>query len=106
MKHLLALNSCYSSLIAVTLKPLTVSLPEKDLKYARTKAEALGISVGVYHRLMFRQSIRTKDANSEKRAEALKAFSKVMSNEAEENSYQEDDVVYLAKAARKHLSNA
>ena len=91
--------------MTVTLKPITVRLPEEDLEYARKEAEALGISVGVYLRLMFRQSIRAKDTKGKQRAEALKAFSKVMSAEAEEKGLSEDDAIRLAKEARKRLAN-
>jgi hypothetical protein len=92
--------------MAATLKPITVRLPEEDLEYARKEAEELGISVGVYLRLMFRQSIRTKDTSSQKRTEALNAFSKMISAEAEEKGYNEEDAVRLAKEARKRLAKS
>ena len=54
--------------MAVTLKAITVRLPEGDLELVRNEAEALGVSVGVYLRMMFRQSIRVKEAGARRQA--------------------------------------
>ena len=91
----------------MTLKPVTVRLPEDDLERARQEAEALGVSVGVYLRMLFRQSLRsTPDSSAvrERRAEALRQFSEVMSAELEGQDTTVEDAVRLAKEARKSLA--
>ena len=89
----------------MTLKPITVRLPEDDLEKARQEAEALGVSVGVYLRILFRQSLRSTPDPLEvrqRRAEALRELGEVMS--AELGGATEEDAVRLAKEARKRLS--
>ena len=96
-------------LSTMTLKPITVRLPEDDLELARKEAEALGVSVGVYLRLLFRQSLRTAPDPldvRQRRAEALKQFGKVLSNDLEAQGVTEEGAVRLAKAARKRLALA
>lgn len=90
-----------------TLKAVTVRLPEEDLELARQEAGVLGISVGVYLRLVLRQSLRYKVdpvAMRERRADALRRFSEVMAAEAEGRGYTEDDVLRSSKEARKRLA--
>ena len=91
----------------MTLKPITVRLPEDDLEKARQEADALGVSVGVYLRMLFRQGLRSTPDPLEvraARAEALREFGEVMSAELEEQGTTEEDAVRLAKEARKRLS--
>lgn len=104
--------------MAMSLKPITVRLPEDDLELARKEAEALGVSVGVYLRMLFRQSLRNTPGPlkaspleagplevRQRRAEALRQFGEVMPAELEAQGVSEDDAVRLAKEARKRLAN-
>ena len=89
----------------MTLKPITIRLPEDDLELARTEAEALGISVGVYLRMLFRQSLRTPLdplKNRQGWVEALRYFGEILSGELEDIS--QEDALRLAKSARKRLA--
>ena len=92
----------------MSLKPITVRLPEDDLELARKEAEALGVSVGVYLRMLFRQSLHNTPDPLEvrqRRAEALRQFGEVMSAELETQGVTEEDAVRLAKEARKRLAD-
>ena len=91
----------------MTLKPITVRLPEDDLERARQDAEVLGVSVDVYLQMLFRQSLRSSSDPlevRERRAEALRQFSEIMSAELEKQGTTEEDAVRLAREARKHLA--
>lgn len=91
--------------MAITLKPITVRLPEEDLELARKEAEALGVGVGVYLRMLFRQSLRGSVAakgDRQARADALRRFAEVMADEVE--GLEEGDAVRLAKGVRKRLA--
>lgn len=91
----------------MSLKPITVRLPEDDLELARKEAEALGVSVGVYLRMVFRQSLRSAPDPldvRQRRAEALRKFGEVLSEDLEAQGVTEEDAVRLAKAARKRLA--
>lgn len=93
--------------MASSLKPITVRLPEDDLELARAEAEALGISVGVYLRMLFRQSLRGVSDPPEvrrRRSEALRRFGNAMSAEVETQGTTEEDAVRLAREARKRLA--
>lgn len=84
-----------------SLKPITLRLPEADLVRAREEAEALGVSVGVYLRMLVRQSLRhAPDPLATRRADALRHFSDAVSEEAEARGYTEDDIVTMTKRAR------
>jgi hypothetical protein len=87
------------------LKPITVRLPEEDLELARREAETLGISVGVYLRMVFRQSLRQRAGSDlARKAAAIRFMSEAMSIEAAEKGYTEDDLLHLSKEARKRLA--
>lgn len=91
----------------MSLKPITVRLPEDDLERARQDAEVLGVSVDVYLQMLFRQSLRGSPDSLEvrkRRAEALKEFGEVFSAELEEKGVTEEDAVRLAREARKRLA--
>lgn len=93
--------------MASALKPITVRLPADDLELARKEAEALGISVGVYLRMLFRQSLRSAPDPLEirqRRAEALRQFAEVLSAEFAAQNLSEQDAARLAKEARKRLA--
>lgn len=87
-----------------SLKPVTVRLPEEDVALAQQEAEALGISVGVFLRMLVRQSLR-RDNDTHRRADALRRFSKVMAAEAQQQGLTEDDILQLTKRARKDLAS-
>lgn len=91
----------------MTLKPITVRLPEDDLERARQDAEVLGVSVDVYLQMLFRRSLRGSPDSLEvrkRRAEALRQFSEIMSAELEKQGTTEEDAVRLAREARKDLA--
>ena len=87
-----------------SLKPVTLRLPEEDLRHVQREAEQLGVSVGVYLRMLVRQSMRHQpDVGGFRRAHALKRLSNAMAAEASEKGYTEEDVARLSKEARRHL---
>ena len=93
--------------MASALKPITVRLPADDLELARKEAEALGISVGVYLRMLFRQSLRSAPdplETRQHRAEALREFAEILSAEFVTQNLSEQDAARLAKEARKRLA--
>ena len=91
----------------MSLKPITVRLPEDDLERARQAAKVLGVSVDIYLQMLFRQSLRGSPDPLEvrkRRAEALREFGEVFSAELEEKGVTEEDAVRLAREARKRLA--
>ncbi len=90
---------------ASSLKPITVRLPEEDFLLVKQEAEALGVSVGVFLRILVRQSLRYQpEDKAARRATALRHLSHVLSREAEAAGITEEEALRISKAARKRLS--
>jgi hypothetical protein len=89
------------------LKPVTVRLHHEDLLLAEREAEALGVGVGVYLRILVRQGLRHEEAKSKesKRADALLQFSRAMSAEAQRKNYSEKDLNATTKKARHTVAS-
>lgn len=87
----------------IDLKPVTVRLPQEDLLIAEREAEALGVGVGVYLRILVRQGLR-KDERASKRADALLNFSRAMSAAVNAKDYNEKDIAAMTKQARKKVA--
>ena len=72
---------------------------------ARQEAETLGVSVSVYLRMLFRQSLSQRgNGDAARKAAALRFMSDAMSQEASVQDFSEDDILRLSKAARKRLA--
>jgi hypothetical protein len=85
------------------LKPVTVRLPHEDFILAEREAASLGVGVGVYLRILVRQSLRN-DERKAKRAASLLHFSREMAKETEQKVYSEEDVLAITKQARTQVS--
>ena len=88
-----------------SLKPVTLRLPEDDLSYVRQEAEALGVSTGVYLRILVRQSLeRKRQVSAQQKATALQAMSELLAPAAKEQGLSEKDILTMTKKARKELA--
>lgn len=87
------------------LKPVTVRLPEDDLKRLKNEADELGVSLGVLLRILVRQTLRgTSGLGRLQRAQALRDAGAHFAEQAAVQSYTEEDAVALSRAARKRLA--
>ena len=88
-----------------SLKPMTVRLPEDDLSFVKAEAEKLGITAGVYVRILLRQSLDAKRSQGHtKQAFAFKAMQDVLSKAANRQGVGEKDVLSTLKQVRREVA--
>lgn len=88
-----------------SLKPITLRLPEGDLSYVKQEAESLGISTGVYLRILVKQSLAAKQHTSTlHQANALRSMSDILAPVASAKGLSETDILQMTKTARKEIA--
>jgi len=90
-----------------SLKPITLRLAQDDLSYIKQEAASLGISAGVYLRILVKQSLATKrQISAQQKANALRNMSDILRTEASVQDLSEAEILEMTKNARKEISQA
>lgn len=87
-----------------SLKPITLRLPEEDLSFVNNEAEKLGITAGVYLRILVKESLNNRRTGAIHQASLLRTLQTGLTKEVERQGLDEEDILKSAKQARKDVA--
>lgn len=87
-----------------SLKPITLRLPEEDLSFVNHEAEKLGITAGVYLRILVKESLNSKRTGASHQVSILRTLQTNLTQEVERQGLDEQDILKSAKQARKEIA--
>ena len=88
-----------------SLKPITLRLAQDDLAYIKQEAASLGISAGVYLRILVKQSLAAKrHVSAQQKAKALRNMHNILSTDSSTQDLSDSEILEMTKNARKEIS--